>query len=132
MQLTSIEPIRSATARATALLAALLVAGCALSDENLSRVMVAPGKFSLYTCPELVTKGKELAKRERELAGLMAKARTSAGGGVVSELAYRPDYVSAQGELRDVREAAAAKQCDLSAVNAESVAAPSAVQTAPR
>ncbi|HVZ51476.1 MAG TPA: twin-arginine translocation pathway signal [Pseudolabrys sp.] len=111
---------------------AILLSGCALSDENLSRVMVAPGKFSLYTCPELVAKGKELSKRERELAGLIAKARASAGGGVVSELAYRPDYVAAQGELRDVREAAAAKQCDLSRIDSDGAAAPSEPQPTSR
>lgn len=122
--------VRQATLEACGL--AVLLSGCAMSDENLSRVMVAPGKFSLYTCPELVAKGKELTKRERELQDLMAKANAGTGGGIVSALAYRPEYVAAQGEMRDVREAAAAKQCDLSAVNAESVAAPSAGQAAPR
>jgi hypothetical protein len=93
-----------------------LVAGCALSDDNLSRVMVAPGKFRLYTCPELITKAKELATRARDLEGVMAKAHESAGGGVVSTLAYRPDYVQVRGEMRDVREAAADKRCDLAAI----------------
>ena len=36
------------------------------------------------------------AKRVEELQGLMTKAETGAGGSVVAEIAYRPDYVSAQ------------------------------------
>lgn len=108
-----------ASARAWIALAAVipLIAGCALSDDNLARVMVAPGKFSLYTCPELVTKAKALAQRAHELKGLMAKAGESAGGGVVSTLAYRPDYVQVRGEMRDVREAAADKHCDMAAID---------------
>lgn len=113
-----IKTLSAMWGRLAALLAALLAAGCAMSDDSLSRVMVAPGKFSFYTCPELVAKAGELAKRERELKGLMAKAGESAGGGLVSALAYRPDYVSARGEMRDVREAAAAKQCDMAAIEA--------------
>lgn len=132
MPMVSTNLRRSSVAFIAAALAAVLLSGCALSDENLSRVMVAPGKFSFYACPDLVAKGKELAKRERELSALMAKAKEGAGGGLVSALAYRPDYVAAQGEMRDVREAAAGKQCDLSGIDAESAAAAPAGQAAPR
>lgn len=76
--------------------------------------MVSPGKFALYTCPELAAKAKALAERQGELEGLIAKANEGAGGGLVSALAYRPDYLSVRGEIRDVREAAAEKHCDLS------------------
>ena len=109
-----------------------LIAGCALSDDNRSRVMVAPGKFSLYTCPELVTKAKALAQRASELEGLMAKAHESAGGGVVSSLAYRPDYVQVRGEMRDVREAAADKHCDMAAIESALAAGNVPSRPAPR
>ena len=127
-----IKTLAGTCARFAVLCAALLAAGCAVPDDKLARMMVAPGKFSLYTCPDLVAKAKELAKRERELRGLMAKAGEGAGGGLVSALAYRPDYLSAQGEMRDVREAAAAKQCDLSAIDAAGAAEAPAGQAAPR
>jgi hypothetical protein len=128
----TIKTLSVASARFAVLLAALPAAGCAMSDDSLSRVMVAPGKFSFYTCPELVAKASELAKRERELEGLMAKAGESAGGGLVNALAYRPDYVSARGEMRDVREAAAAKQCDMAAIDAAGAAGSADGQAAPR
>lgn len=94
-----------------ALLAALTLAGCAMSDDKLANMLVAPGKFTLYSCPDLVQKAKELGARQRELEGLMAKAGDGASGKVVSTLAYRPDYLSGRGEMHDVREAATEKGC---------------------
>lgn len=95
-----------------AALMALVLSGCAMSDDKLASMLVAPGKFELYTCPELVEKAKELTKRQQELEGLMAKAGGDASGKLVSTLAYRPDYLSARGEMKDVVEAQAAKNCD--------------------
>ena len=118
MQMVSMNRPRSSLPFLAVGLAAVLLSGCAMSDDNLARVVVAPGKFSLYTCPELVTKGKALARRARELERLMAKAGPDAGGGLVSAIAYRPDYVQVRGEMRDVREAAADKHCDISAADA--------------
>jgi hypothetical protein len=95
------------------LLVAVSLSGCAMSDDKLASFLVAPGKFALYTCPELAQRAKTTAARQRELEQLMAKAGAGSGGRLVSMLAYRPDYLSARGEMKDLREAAAAKKCDL-------------------
>lgn len=119
-----------------ALLTALPLAGCAMSDDKLATMLVAPGKFALYTCPELVQKAKELGARQRELEGLMAKAGDGASGKVVSTLAYRPDYLSARGEMHDVREAATGKGCigdvDAAAAGTATGAATSAAPAPPK
>lgn len=96
-----------------AVAAAALLAGCAMSDDKLASMLVAPGKYELYTCPEIVEQSKANATRRRELEQLMAKAGVDSGGRLVSTLAYRPDYLTARGEMKDLQEAAAAKQCEL-------------------
>jgi hypothetical protein len=88
------------------------LAGCAMSDDNLSRALVAPGRYTLYTCPELYTEAKSISSRQHELEGLMAKAGTGVGGEVANSLTYRPDYLSNRGLLRDVHEEAATKNCN--------------------
>jgi hypothetical protein len=45
------------------------------------------------------------------LQGLMAKAQTATGGAVVSELAYRNDYVSVRGQARLADEAWRKNKC---------------------
>lgn len=91
----------------------MLLSGCAMSDDSLARILVAPEKFSTYACPDLATKAKELAIHERRLKGLMAKAGTDAGGQLVSAAAYRPDYLSVHGEMMEVQRTAAEKKCAL-------------------
>src|SRR3990172_5641070 len=80
---------------AIALLAAML-SGCASSggssDDKLGRFLVAPGKYVLYSCPEIAVQAATTAARERELERLMAKANVDAGGRLVSAIAYRPEY----------------------------------------
>ena len=95
---------------------ATLLASCTGSqggntDDNLSRLLVAPGKFVLYTCPEIVEKAAATAKRQRELEALMAKAGTSGAGGVVGAVAYRPEYLETRGDMNELRRAAADKGC---------------------
>ena len=94
--------------------------GCAMSDDKMASFLVAPGKYELYTCPELVEQAKANGKRRRELEKLMAKAGQDSSGRLASAMAYRPDYLSAQGEMKDVRQAAVARNCDMAAItNAE-------------
>lgn len=92
---------------------ALALAGCAMSDEKMARFLVAPDKFVLYNCPEMVEKAQALTERERELEGLIAKAGQSADGRLVSSMAYRPDYIATRGEIDELHKAAAAKNCKL-------------------
>ncbi len=90
-----------------------MLGGCAMSDEGLGGAFVAPNKFTLYTCPELARRQNEIATRQAELEGLMAKAKQGAGGAVASAMAYETDYLAARGEMKVLRDEAAAKHCTL-------------------
>lgn len=91
--------------------AAFVAAGCAMPDDKLAQVLVAPNKFALYRCEDLAVRGKELVAREAELKALMAQAGTGSGGQLVSAMAYRPEHLSVQGELMELRREAAEKKC---------------------
>lgn len=93
------------------LLLAVLLTGCA-NDDSAARFLVAPGKYVLYDCAELQRASIKTAAREHELEGLMAKASTGAGGGLVNAIAYRPEYDSLRGDMMDLRQAAVDRKCD--------------------
>ena len=100
---------------AIALLAAMLSA-CAApsggsSDDSVGGLLVAPGKYTLYSCPEIATAAKVAAARVSELEKLIAKAGEGAGGKLASSLAYRPEYLERRGEINELRRAATAKNC---------------------
>ena len=90
---------------------ALLLGGCAMSDDKLAQMLVAPNKFALYRCDELAVRAKELATREAELKALMARAGTGSGGQLVSTMASRPEYLSVEGEMIELRRTATEKKC---------------------
>jgi hypothetical protein len=96
--------------RLFAALAPLGLYGC-VSDETASRLLVEPDRYILYSCPELATAEQTKAARQRELEGLMAKAGPSPGGQLASNMAYRPEYAQLQGEMDQLRKAAADKNC---------------------
>ena len=100
---------------ALALLAALLAACTTTmpnsSDDRLGRMLVAPGKYVLYNCPDIARAATAVALRQRELERLMAKASVDAGGRFVSSLAYKPEYLEKGGEMNELRDAAIAKNC---------------------
>ena len=91
------------------------LAGCASSggsaDDKMGRFLVAPDMFLLYNCPELAEKAMATAARLKELERLMAKAGPGADGRLVSTVAYRPEYLERRGEMNELRNAAAAKNC---------------------
>lgn len=91
--------------------AAALLAGCAMPDDKLATLLVAPGKYELYNCEQLATEAAAKRARLAELERLMATAQESRGGALVNTLGYRPDYLSARGELNDVLNTAKAKNC---------------------
>jgi hypothetical protein len=101
--------------RLTALLAALLVAGCADSSDIMPSLLVAPGKYDIYTCPQIVRAFQTTQKREQELQALMVKAGTGIGGQLVNATVYQPDYQAARGNMNDLRQAARDMNCDLTA-----------------
>jgi hypothetical protein len=88
------------------------LAGCAMSDDQAARFLVAPDKYALYSCLEIATAAQAATARERQLQQLIAKADVEASGRLVSAVAYRPDYLTVRGELNELRAAAAAKHCD--------------------
>jgi hypothetical protein len=99
---------------ALALTASGLLSGCASTgavvDE--STFFADPATFAMYDCKQLATARTDLAKRVEELRGLMNKAETGAGGSVVAEIAYRPDYLSNQARLKSANAAWERNQCE--------------------
>jgi hypothetical protein len=68
--------------------------GCANMSDSLTSAFADPAKYDSYDCKQLQAARKGLAVRAAELQGLMAKADTGVAGPVVSEVAYRNDYIS--------------------------------------
>jgi hypothetical protein len=88
-----------------------LLAGCTMSDDTMARFLVAPDKYSAYNCAELADQDKVTAAQEHDLKEQMAKASVDAAGRLVSAVVYNADYLTAYGELRELRRAQAAKNC---------------------
>jgi hypothetical protein len=102
---------RVAAAGAVVVLA-LTLSGCAdLGGDAWTTAFADPAAYELYDCKQLEPVRKTLAAREAELQGLMAKAQTATGGAVVSELAYRNDYVSVRGQARLAEDAWRKNKC---------------------
>lgn len=101
---------RGATLAALLALGSLL-AGCAGMSDSMSTAFADPAKYDLYDCKQLETERKSLASRTAELQGLMAKAETGTGGAVVSELAYRNDYIALRGQSTFADEAWRRNKC---------------------
>jgi hypothetical protein len=111
---------------AAAVLAGLALTGCAGSSDVVPSLLVAPGKYDIYTCPQIVKAFQATQKRERELQALMVKAGTGVGGQLVSATVYQPDYQAARGDMNDLRQAARDKNCDLTAPTAAPASKPAA------
>ena len=97
----------------TALMVALL-AGCAAQgsfEDRTGSLLVTPGKYTLYSCPQLAVRGAELKTRESELAVLMAKAGSGPGAAIAATLAYQTEYSQVRGELDELTKETAAKHC---------------------
>ena len=104
---------------AVAVLAATLLAGCATAEDRVGGLLVAPGSYEFYSCPQLAQIAASYKARRAELEQLMAKAESDAGGKLMSAISYRPDYLQVGGQIQDVERTARAKQCDLSAAPAK-------------
>ncbi|MBH5402119.1 twin-arginine translocation pathway signal [Bradyrhizobium sp. CNPSo 4010] len=95
-----------------ALLAAgLALSGCASVSETIAPAFADPAKYELYDCKQLEAERKNLANRTADLQRLMDKAQTGAGGAVVSELAYRNDYVAVRGQAQLAEDAWRRNRC---------------------
>lgn len=100
---------RIAAAMICAALAGSLAA-CGTAEEA-SRFVVAPGKYDIYTCPQIADQMEKTLAEVARLEGLMARASQGEGGRAISEIAYGPDYLANTGDLRELRKSAAEKKC---------------------
>jgi hypothetical protein len=62
----------------------------------------------------MADEAREITNRQNELAALMRKAETDAGGRFVSAQAYQPEYNLMRGRMDVLRKTAAEKNCNLS------------------
>jgi hypothetical protein len=105
------QPIsRTAFALALLLLGAAL-SGCAEMNDSMTSAFADPAKYDLYECKQLEPERKNLANRQAELQGLMAKAETGVAGPVVAELAYRNEYIAVRGQSKLAEEAWRKNRC---------------------
>jgi hypothetical protein len=103
------------------------LSGCADIGDSAVSAFADPAKYDLYDCKQLEPERKALANRAAELQGLMAKAETGVAGSVVSELAYRNDYVAIRGQQKFAEEAWRRNKCHESPpAKTDTPAAPSA------
>ena len=98
--------------RAT-LLAAILVGVAACSTSSSVDVMLFadPGKYEYHTCDQILKAGNAVADRELKLRTLIQKAEQTAGGSVVSTLAYRGEYRTVVEELGVIDTVSRRKNC---------------------
>lgn len=92
---------------------ALALCGCTVSEDTASQLLVAPGNYDLYSCPQLVNTVNSLRGRKLELERLMARAETDIGGKVMSTMGYRPDYLRVRGELHSAETTLREKNCEM-------------------
>ena len=91
----------------TAMALAGLLAGCTNPES-----FVRPGRYAHFNCDQLAAYGKERSERERELKGAMQRAsQGGAGGEAAIALAYRTEFLTVQGELRELEIAAPDRKC---------------------
>jgi hypothetical protein len=102
---------RACGAIAALVAAGFVLSGCASVSETIAPAFADPAKYELYDCKQLEAERKAIANRTVELQKLMAKAETGTGGAVVSELAYRNDYVSARGQAQMAEDAWRRNKC---------------------
>src|SRR5229473_1070221 len=104
-----------AVAAMTLLALGIGLGGCADMSDSMTSAFADPAKYDLYECKQLEAERKTLATRAAELQGLMAKAETGVGGSVISELAYRNDYIAVRGQTKLAEEVWQRNKCQVSA-----------------
>jgi hypothetical protein len=109
------RPLRHAASALALLGLAVALNGCANMSDSMTSAFADPAKYDLYECKQLETERKTLATRSAELQGLMAKAETGVGGSVISELAYRNDYIAVRGQTKLAEEVWQRNKCQASA-----------------
>ncbi|HZR90132.1 MAG TPA: hypothetical protein VFB02_25305 [Bradyrhizobium sp.] len=101
-----------ASALALCALGLSLSACVSISDNDSTTAAFAdPAKYELWDCKQLEGERKNLAMRETELRGLMAKAQTGTAGPLVAEMAYRNEYLTIRGQAHFAEEAWRKNKC---------------------
>src|SRR5215510_9235784 len=90
---------------------ATALAGCAVSNDSVDRLLVKPDRYVLYNCAQLATAAQATRSRQRKLEMLMAKAETDSVGVMVSSAAYRPEYAQLRGMMNELQKTAVDKNC---------------------
>lgn len=116
--------LRGVGALLALLAAAAALSGCASMSETVAPAFADPAKYELYDCKQLEGERKALAKRTDDLRRLMEKAETGVGGALVSELAYRNDYVAVRGQAQLAEDAWRRNKCRETPPEAAPPAAP--------
>lgn len=104
------------------------LAGCAGMSETIAPAFADPARYDLYDCKQLENERKSLATRTAELQGLMNKAETGVAGSVVSEVAYRNDYIALRGQSKLADEAWRKNRCQDSPPEAKAAPVPPVVK----
>ena len=108
--------VRSFTAsilRASVLaLVAFGAAACSTSSNLQVMLFADPGKYEYHTCDQILKAGEGVAARELKLRELIQKAEQSAGGGLVSTVAYRGEYRTVVEELAVIDGVSRRKSCN--------------------
>ena len=105
------KPLPRALPALALLVLGIGLTGCADMSDSMTTAFADPAKYEFFDCKQLEAERKSLATRTAELQGLMAKAETGVAGSVVSELAYRNEYVSLRGQARFADEAWQRNKC---------------------
>jgi hypothetical protein len=109
---TRFTPTEGRLSGVLAVLLALGLAGCGtISDQTAASALVAPGKYDIYACRDIEQRTRSTRARQLELEQLMARAAQGAGGALVNAIAYRSEYLQAQGELEQLAKSSADKHC---------------------
>jgi hypothetical protein len=101
---------RSALRAASAALA-LALAGCSGVPDVGSYAFVLQDRYVYNSCQELTNQRAHWTAREKELAGLVAKAESTPAGFLVSAASYRSELVQARAHLRFIGDAQRQKGC---------------------
>lgn len=105
----------------------LALSGCAsISDnESMTAAFADPAKYDLWDCKQLEPERKNLAVRQAELEGLMAKAQTGTAGPLVAEMAYRNELLTVRGQAHFAEQAWRKNNCHETPPGAATAAAAS-------
>lgn len=88
------------------------LAGCGtISEQTAETALVAPGRYTIYTCGEIESRMKSSRARALELEQVMARSAQATGGEFINVIAYRSEYLQVRGQLRAMAETAAERNC---------------------